>query len=86
MSERVFSDGEDGTYNLRPVPASGLRRKLLAMTMDGGPNDIAARYLNRIDEVRDQLGTSDFEPRHPDLVSGKAWPILAAMRDTSNEG
>ena len=86
VSERVFSDGEEGTYNLRPVPASELRRKLLAMTRDGGPNDIAARYLNRIDEIRDQLGTSDFEPRHPDLVSGKTWPILVATQDAINEG
>ena len=86
VSERVFSDGEEGTYDLRPVPANEVRRKLLAMARDGGPNDIAARYLNEIDEFRDQLGTSDFEPRHPDLVSGKAWPILAAAQESSNEG
>ncbi len=83
VSERVFSDDEEGTYNLRPVPANEVRRKLLAMTRDGGPNDIAARYLNRIDEVRDQLGASDSEPRHPDLLSGKAWPILVSMQHTS---
>ena len=86
VSERVFSHGEEGSYNLRPVPANEVRRKLLAMARDGGPNDIAARYLNQIDELRDQLGTSDFEPRHPDLVSGKAWPILTAVQDASNEG
>ena len=86
VSERVFSDGEEGTYHLRPVPANEVRRRLLAMATDGGPNDIAARYLNEIDEFRDQLGTSEFEPRHPDLVSGKPWPILAAIQGTSNEG
>ena len=85
VSERVFSDGEEGSYNLRPVPANTVRRKLLAMTSDGAPNDIAALYLNRIDEIRDQLGVSDFEPRHPDLLSGKEWPILAATRDASKE-
>ena len=84
VSERVFSDGEEGTYDLRPVPANKVRRKLLAMARDGGPNDIAARYLNEIDEFRDQWGTSDFEPRHPDLVSGKAWPILAAVQNAIN--
>ena len=51
-----------------------------------GPNDIPARYLNEIDEFRDQFGTSDFEARHPDLVSGKSWPILAARQDAINEG
>ena len=86
VSERVFSDGEEGTYHLRPVPANEVRRRLLAMATYGGPNDIAARYLNEIDELRDQLGTSEFEPRHPDLVSGKPWPILAPVQDTSNEG
>ena len=85
VSERVFNDGNEGTFNLRPVPANEVRRKLFAMTSDGGPNDIAARYLNRIDDFLDQLGTSEFEPRHPDLGSGKAWPTLAETQDAINE-
>jgi len=29
-----------------------------------------------IDNVRDQYGLPEGEPRHPDLVSGKLWPIM----------
>jgi len=31
--------------------------------------------LNLIDKTRDDYGTPESEPRHPDLASGKAWPI-----------
>ena len=85
LSERVSIEAEEGTYDLRPVPAIEVRRKLLEMATDGGPNDIPARYLTKIDEFRDRCGTSDSEPRHPDLVSGKAWPILAERQDAINE-
>ena len=86
VSERIFSEGDEGSYYLRPMPANEVRRKLLSLTTDGGTNDVAARYLVQIDHIRDQLGASDFEPRHPDLLSGKDWPILAAMQNASSEG
>ena len=86
LTERVPIEDREGTYHVRPVPASEVRRKLLVMATDGGPNDIPARYLNEIDEFRDQFGTSESEPRHPDLASGKAWPIIAAKKDATNNG
>jgi hypothetical protein len=46
------------------------------MTTDGGPTDAAARCLRHIDELRDEYGMPDSEPRHPDLASAKPWPIL----------
>ena len=46
------------------------------MTTDGGPHDSAARVLREIDWVRDESGASEGEPRHPDLATGKPWPIL----------
>ncbi len=66
-----------GAYNVVPVPVVELRQKLLAMTIDGGRQDAAAQCLNAIDKLRDEHGAPTTEPRHPDLKSGKPWPILA---------
>ena len=68
-----------GAYNVVPIPAVELRRKLLAMTTDGGPSDAAARCLNGIDRIRDDYGAPETEPRHPDLKSGKPWPIMTRV-------
>ena len=76
VTEHVQLENWKDAYNIIPVPAIELRRKLLAMTTDGGPTDAAARCLNLIDEIRDDYGTPDSEPRHPDLQSGKPWPIM----------
>lgn len=76
VSEHVPVENWGGAYNVVPVPAIEVRQKLLAMTTDGGPTDAAARWLNVIDAIRDEHGKPVSEPRHPDLGSGKPWPIL----------
>ncbi len=76
VTEHVPSEDWKGAYNVVPIPAIELRRNLLGMTTDGGPMDAAARCLNQIDKIRDDYGTPDSEPRHPDLASGKPWPIM----------
>jgi hypothetical protein len=86
VTEDVPVENLKGAYNVLAVPAVELRRKLLAMTTDGGPTDAAARYLNQIDKIRDDYGTSESEPRHPDLASGKAWPIMTPDPDASETG
>ncbi|HLF12263.1 MAG TPA: hypothetical protein VJA26_13735, partial [Gammaproteobacteria bacterium] len=78
VTEHIPVEGSQGTYNVAPVPAIELRQRLLAMTTDGGPTDAAARCLRHIDELRDEYGMPDSEPRHPDLASGRPWPILIA--------
>jgi hypothetical protein len=83
VTAHVPSENWKGAYNVVPVPAGELRRKLLAMTTDGGPSDVAARCLNQIDKIRDEYGTPDSEPRHPDLASGKPWPIMMVDPDMS---
>jgi hypothetical protein len=70
-----------GAKEVVPTPAIELRRRLLAMTTDGGPTDAAARCLNQIDKIRDEYGAPDSEPRHPDLASGKPWPIMVPDPD-----
>lgn len=56
------------------------------MTADGGPRDSAARVLRKIDRVRDESGAPEGEPRHPDLASGKPWPILVPDPDAEDGG
>ena len=75
--ERIPDQNWKEAYTLSPLPALELRQKLLAMTMDGGATDAAAGCLKTIDEIRDELGVPVSEPRHPDLGSGKPWPIIA---------
>jgi hypothetical protein len=86
VTEDVPAENWKGAYNVLAVPAVELRRKLLAMTTDGGPTDAAARCLSLIDEIREDYGTSESEPRHPDLASGKAWPIMTLDRGASETG
>ena len=74
--DQVPSKAWRGAFELVPVPAVELRRHLLAMTTDGGPSDIAARHLGTIDSIREDYGIADPEPRHPDIASGKQWPMI----------
>jgi len=79
VTKHVPSESWKGAYNVVPVPAIELRRKLLAVTTTAG--DPGARCLNAIDKVRDEWGGPEVEPRHPDLASGKPWPILTPDAD-----
>ena len=54
--KNVPAENWEGAYNVLAVPAVKLRRELLAMTTDGGPNDRTARCLNLIDKIRDDYG------------------------------
>lgn len=76
VTEHVPAENWKGVYNIVPAPAAELRRQLLAMTGSGGKDDPAARCLILIDKLRDAYGAPESEPRHPDLASGRQWPIL----------
>ncbi|WP_217895383.1 NACHT domain-containing protein [Sphingobium sp. Z007] len=81
VTEHVPVENWSNTYNVVPVPAAVLRRALLARTVDGGSADAAARCLTAIDLIRDEHGVPMSEPRHPDLASGKPWPIMTPDPD-----
>ena len=86
VTEHVPVENWSGAYNVVSVPVPELRKKLLAETRDGGPTDAAARCLNTIDTIRDERGMSLSEPRHPDLASGKPWPIMVPEPNATAEG
>ena len=83
VTEHIPEENWSGAYNIVPVHAIELRQKLLSMTTDGSAKDAAARCLNHIDSIRDQHGLPISEPRHPDLASGKLWPIMTPDPDAT---
>jgi hypothetical protein len=68
-----------GAYELHPVPLPELRKTLFTMTQNESPATaaLAKACLATIDELRDEYGASEFEPRHPDVESGRPWPLAA---------
>ena len=83
VTEQVPAPGWSNAYSIVPVQVANLRRRLLAETSDGSEKDQAARVLNTIDEIRDEHGRAMDEPRHPDLLSGRPWPILTPDPDAT---
>ena len=68
-----------GAFELHPVPLTELRKTLFAMLPDDSPRTaaLAEACLKAIDELRDEYGASEFERRHPDVESGRPWPLAA---------
>lgn len=85
VTRHVPSQSWQGAYDVVPAPTSELRKRLLALTVDGSLN-AAARTLNMVDRLRDDHGSLEGEPRHPDFGSGKPWPILVPDPDATKEG
>jgi hypothetical protein len=67
-----------GSYELHPVAVPELRKQLFEMTGGGGgPARLASACLTTIDELRDERGRAASERRHPDIGSGRPWPVEA---------
>jgi hypothetical protein len=59
------------------VETSGLRQELFKMINgDVAVSKLAVAALIAIDELRDEYGPAESEPRHPDIESGRPWPIV----------
>ncbi len=65
-------------YQLYSLNVAELRKKLFAMLKDT-EGSIAEASLIAIDEMRDEHGRNDAEPRHPDIASGQPWPKASAQ-------
>ncbi|MFZ0826932.1 MAG: hypothetical protein WAO02_05880 [Verrucomicrobiia bacterium] len=62
-------------YNEFSVPLTALRKTLFEMTLaNNGESALAEACLNKIEELRDEHGRINDEPRHPDINSGRSWP------------
>ena len=65
-----------GANEVVSVPLPELRKRLFAMVKDdAAENHLAAACLTAIDELRDEYGPAESEPRHPDIDSGRPWPL-----------
>lgn len=70
--------GPSGTQQLYSLPAPELRKRLFDMVVNGSTAEarLASECLHAIDEIRDDYGYVDSEPRHPDIATGVPWPLL----------
>lgn len=64
------------SYEIHGLNAEELRKALFAM-IDGPSAELAKGCLVRIDKLRDEHGRVEFEPRHPDIGTGRPWPLEA---------
>jgi len=72
-------EGWSGAFEYQPVAIAKLRKDLFAM-LNGTPHEaaLAEACLSAIDRLRDEHGSAASEPRHPDIESGRPWPLAAA--------
>lgn len=64
-----------GTEEIFSVPLPDLRKKLFALACSATDESKTARAcLDAIDDLRDDYGSVESEPRHPDIDSGLPWP------------
>jgi hypothetical protein len=65
------------------LPAPELRKGLFDMVMNGSAAEtrLGTECLCAIDEIRDDYGHVDSEPRHPDIAAGVPWPKLDAEKE-----
>ena len=76
--------GPSGMQELYGLPAQDLRKALFDLVVNGDVSEsqLATDCLNAIDEIRDDYGHVDVEPRHPDITVGVPWPNLEAGNRT----
>jgi hypothetical protein len=66
-----------GASELFAFAVPKLRKELFAMTeTDTAQGRLARECLIAIDEIRDRYGAPESEPRHPDIDSGRPWPVV----------
>ena len=69
------SQAWEGARDLFGIGVPSLRAELFRMIEGNSPAaQLAWRCLTRIDELRDEYGSVESEPRHPDIASGRPWP------------
>jgi hypothetical protein len=72
-----------GTVEMFSCAVPELRKQLFAITNGGSAEArLAAECLTAIDQIRDEYGPAESEPRHPDIDSGRPWPALAPLDKT----
>jgi hypothetical protein len=65
-----------GARDFFGIAVPSLRAELFRMIEGNSPaSQLAWRCLTHIDELRDEYGAVETEARHPDIASGRPWPV-----------
>jgi hypothetical protein len=79
LGQRAVEGWGAGAYEEFSVSLAQLRQQLFGLAVGDEPRaSLAERCLIEIEELRDEHGRIADEPRHPDIGSGRRWPLLAA--------
>ena len=78
LGRRSIEGWTAGAYEEFGVSVADLRKDLfgIAITEGDARAILAKRCLDEIETLRDEYGRIDDEPRHPDIASGREWPLL----------
>ena len=72
------SDQIPGAFQVFSAPITKLRKELFDLIGNNNTEaNLAIKCLNVIDQLRDEYGIIESEPRHPDIDSGRPWPLIA---------
>lgn len=78
LGKQPLADWGGNAYELYSVDMSPVRKRLFAMlASDPAEASVAEACLTAIDELRDEHGHVDSEPRHPDIATSRPWPLAA---------
>jgi hypothetical protein len=76
VTRHVPSTSWQGAFDIEGEPVNKLRREMFKLLAGNADEQALARdCLTYIDRQRDEHGRPFAEPRHPDIRSGKPWPI-----------
>ncbi|MDP2224789.1 NACHT domain-containing NTPase [Nitrosomonas sp.] len=68
-----------GAFQEYSIPLTDLRKKLFGLVLaENDQSALAEACLNYIEQLRDEHGRINDEPRHPDIRTGRSWPIVCS--------
>jgi hypothetical protein len=77
LGQRTAEGWGAGAYEEFGVPLTAFRQELFGIAIaNEAQSALAERCLLAIENIRDSHGRINDEPRHPDIGSGRAWPII----------
>jgi hypothetical protein len=77
LGRRPVEGWSANAYEEFSVSLAELRRELFGLALaNDATSRLAEACLVEIEELRDEHGRVDDEPRHPDISSGEPWPII----------
>jgi hypothetical protein len=80
LEQRPIEGWLEGAYEEFSVSLASFRQQLFALAVGDGPKAaLAERCLISIEKLRDEHGRLADEPHHPDISSGRRWPLLTAQ-------